>query len=293
MKQILILSGKGGTGKTTVAAGLAHLASAEASLVLADADVDASNLELVLHPELEETAPFEGGVKAVIDPALCTCCGRCAEVCRFEAVVDGEDAYAVDAVACEGCAACHYQCPAEAIAMVPTQAGEWYRSQTPWGVLFHARLFPGEENSGKLVTTVKQNANLWALRHKVNYLLVDGPPGIGCPVIAATAGTQLALLVTEPSMSGLHDLERILGTVAHFGVKAAVIVNKWDLKPARAAEIEAFCRDRGISLIGRIPYDDVVTRAMVSGEPVTAVTDGPVTAELRRIWRTVANILAE
>jgi len=166
MKQILILSGKGGTGKTTVAAGLAHLASAEASLVLADADVDASNLELVLHPELEETTPFEGGVKAVIDPALCTCCGRCAEVCRFEAVMDGEDAYAVDAVACEGCAACHYQCPAEAIAMVPTQAGEWYRSQTPWGVLFHARLFPGEENSGKLVATVKQNANLWALRHR-------------------------------------------------------------------------------------------------------------------------------
>lgn len=293
MKQILVLSGKGGTGKTSVTAALAHLASADATLVLADADVDAANLELVLHPELEEMTPFQGGAKAVIDAESCTRCGRCAEVCRFEAVLIHGEGYRVDPVACEGCAACHYQCPEGAIAMIPAQAGEWYRSRTPWGMLFHARLFPGEENSGKLVTTVKQHANLWALNHGADYVLTDGPPGIGCPVIAATAGVQFALLVTEPTISGLHDLERILDTVTHFGVAAAVIVNKWDLNPERAAEIGEFCRERGLSLIGRIPYDEVVTRAMVGGQPVTAVTDGPVAAELRRVWRAVVAILAD
>jgi len=293
MKQILVLSGKGGTGKTSVTAALADLASADASLVLADADVDAANLELVLRPEREKTTPFEGGVKAVIDAKRCTACGICAEVCRFDAVMRTDEGYWVDPVACEGCAACHYQCPEDAITMVPAQAGEWYRSRTPFGTLFHARLFPGEENSGKLVTTVKQHANLWAIEHKADYVLTDGPPGIGCPVIAATTGVQLALLVTEPTVSGLHDLERILDTVTYFGVKAAVIVNKWDLKPERADEIGVFCRERGLSLVGRIPYDEVVTRAMVGGQPVTAVTDGPVTAELRRIWRSVVAMLGD
>ncbi|MGC9358780.1 MAG: ATP-binding protein [Anaerolineae bacterium] len=291
MKQILVLSGKGGTGKTSVTAALADLASADASLVLADADVDAANLELVLQPEREETTPFEGGSKAVIDGDLCTDCGVCADVCRFDAVMHMDQGYKIDPVACEGCAACYYQCPVDAITMVPAQAGEWYRSRTRLGPLFHARLFPGEENSGKLVATVKQHATLWATKNKADYVLTDGPPGIGCPVIAATSGTELALLVTEPTVSGIHDLERILDTVTHFGVKAAVVVNKWDLKPERADEINAFCRERGLSVVGRIPYDEVVTRAMVSGQPVTAVTDGPVTAELHRIWRAMVTML--
>ena len=229
-----------------------------------------------------------------IDENKCNGCGLCIPACAEGAIqiIDGK-ARLVKDIFCDGLGACLGKCPEDAITMVPMQAGEWYRSRTRLGPLFHARLFPGEENSGKLVTTVKQHANLWAIENKADYVLTDGPPGIGCPVIAATSGTQLALLVTEPTVSGLHDLVRILDTVTHFGVKAAVVVNKWDLKPERADEIGAFCRERGLSLVGRIPYDEVVTRAMVNGQPVTAVTDGPVTAELHRIWRAMISMLED
>ena len=283
MKQVVILSGKGGTGKTTVAAALADLAAAEGPVILADADVDAANLELVLSPTRLETTPFFGGETASIDPALCTACGRCAEVCRFEAIREGA-AYRVDPLACEGCAACFYQCPVEAIRMLPAQAGEWYRSQTPYGPLFHAHLYAGQENSGKLVTMVRQQARLLALEGEPDWLLVDGPPGIGCPVIAACAGADLALLVTEPTISGAHDLERALATVRHFGVPAMVCVNKVDINPRRTAEIAADCRARDIPVVGEIPFDLEVTRAMTQGLPITRVPGSSANAELRRLW---------
>jgi MinD superfamily P-loop ATPase len=300
MKQLVILSGKGGTGKTTVAAALAHLASEEMPVVLADADVDAANLELVLSPKKLEEHDFTGGQVAIIDPGLCTSCGICAEVCRFEAIIPGDDTYRVDDIACEGCASCFYQCPVKAIRMEEQTAGRWFRSDTRFGrraepveaPLFHAHLFAAQENSGKLVTLVKQQGRLRALDEGRQLLIVDGPPGIGCPVISASAGADLALLVVEPTVSGVHDLERILATTDHFGVPALVCINKVDVNPKRAAEVEAFCGGRGIKVVGRIPFDTVVTEAMVQGQPVTVYTDGPVTEALRRVWKGVKTSLA-
>ncbi|OQB01341.1 MAG: Septum site-determining protein MinD [Chloroflexi bacterium ADurb.Bin222] len=286
MKQLVILSGKGGTGKTTVAAALAHLAAQAHSVVLADADVDAANLGLVLSPVTEETRDFTGGKVAAIDPAACVACGRCAEVCRFDAVRAGAT-YAVDPLACEGCAACFYAYPAQAITMTPQRAGQWFVANTRYGPLYHAHLFAGQENSGKLVTLVKQMARLRALDDKADLLLVDGPPGIGCPVIAALAGADLVLVVTEPTVSGAHDLERILGVAAHFQTRAAVLLNKADLSPAQAEAIAAACAARGVPLVGRLPYDPAVTEAMVRGEPVTA-GDGPVAAALQEAWERLA-----
>jgi MinD superfamily P-loop ATPase len=291
MKQIVILSGKGGTGKTTVAAALVHLASQEAPIVFADADVDAANLELVLDPTVQETHDFASGKLAVVQPELCTSCDICAQVCRYDAIAPtkepGQSHYAVDPIACEGCAACFYQCPTEAIRLEVPVAGQWFRSDTRFGPLFHAHLYAGQENSGKLVTTVKQQGRLRAMDEGREYLIVDGPPGIGCPVISASAGADLVLLVVEPTVSGAHDLERVLATTNHFGVPALVVINKVDINPARAEEIAAFCRDQGIEVVGRVPYDDVVTEAMVQGLPVTAFDSGAVTAELQYVWQRV------
>jgi MinD superfamily P-loop ATPase len=291
MKQLVVLSGKGGTGKTSVSAALAHLASQEISIVLADADVDAANLELVLNPTKREQQDFAGGQVAIIDPEECTACGVCAKVCRFEALVSGDEAYRVDPLACEGCAACFYQCPVEAIRLKEQVDGRWFRSDTRFGSLFHAHLFAGQENSGKLVTLVKQQARLLAMDTGAELLLVDGPPGIGCPVISACTGADLALHVIEPTVSGVHDLERVMGTTDHFSVPSLVAINKADLNPTRAGEIAAFCAERGVELVGHIPYDTVVTEAMVHGQPVTAYTDGPVTEELRRMWERIREAL--
>jgi len=244
LRQLVILSGKGGTGKTSVAAALAHLASLEMPIVLADADVDAANLELVLAPNKLEEHVFMGGQVAVIDPELCQLCGRCYEVCRFEAIIPSDDTYRVDPLACEGCASCIHQCPEEAIHGEEQQAGLWFRSDTRFGPLFHAHLFAAQENSGRLVT--------------------------------------------EPTVSGVHDLERILGTVNHFRVPALVLINKADVNPAQAASIEAYCRARGIALVGKLPYDTVVTEAMIQGQPVTLYQpEGAMARALREVWAQV------
>lgn len=287
MKQLAILSGKGGTGKTSVAAAFAHLAAqGEHSIraVLADADVDASNLELVLEPIVLETHDFIAGGVAVIDSELCEGCGLCIEVCRFDAIPDRE-APLVDPIACDGCAACVYQCPTQAIHMEPQLAGHWFRSDSRYGPLFHAALRPAQENSGKLVTMVKQQARLLALDENYDLMIVDGPPGIGCPVISAASGADLALIVAEPTASGVHDLERVLQTTEHFGLPALVCINKADLYPEGTSTIETFCRQRGLEVMGHIPFDTGVTQAMVQGLPVTAYSDGPAAQALRQVWK--------
>ena len=313
MKQLIILSGKGGTGKTSVAAAFAHLASLADSpvkAVLADADVDAANLELVLAPQVLAQQDFWGGKIAVIDPDKCSGGGICIDVCRFDAIgtVDQPEFRRlvthqlqiyqsthipiIDPIACDGCAACVYQCPDDAITMQEQMAGEWFRSETLYGPLFHAALIPAQENSGKLVTLVKQNARLLAMDNELDLVLVDGPPGIGCPVISAASGADLALIVAEPTAAGVHDMHRVLQTTNHFGVQALVCINKADIYPQGAAEIEAFCRDEGIEMVGQIPFDLTVTEAMVQGQTVTAFAPkARASRAIREIWMKVVDVL--
>lgn len=295
MKQLVILSGKGGTGKTSVTAAFAHLVAQgdqPIHTVLADADVDAANLELVLAPKMETRNEFWGGQVAQIDSRLCAGCGTCEIVCRFDAVFEDDGEYRIDSIACDGCAACVYQCPEEAITMQPQLAGEWFRSQSRYGTLFHAALRPAQENSGKLVTVVKQNARLLAMDEDIPLVLVDGPPGIGCPVISAVSGADLALIVAEPTAAGVHDMQRVLQTTDHFGVKALVCINKADIYPAGTVQIEAFCQEQKIEMVGRIPFDTTVTEAMVQGQPVTAYQPTTLSSQaLQDIWMKVSAIL--
>lgn len=294
MKQLVILSGKGGTGKTSVAASLADLASQEMPIVLADADVDAANLELVLAPTKAEEHVFIGGQVAIIDSDKCKLCGRCHEVCRFDAIIAGNDHYSVDSLACEGCASCVHQCPESAIHCQEKQAGLWFRSDTCFGPLFHAHLFAAQENSGKLVALVKQHGRLRALSEGRDLLIVDGPPGIGCPVIAASAGADLALLVVEPTLSGIHDLERVMATVHHFRVPALVCINKADLNAEHTAAIEAYCAVQGIELVGKLPFDTIVTEAMVHGQPVTVYQpEGRVASSMGETWSRIRERLED
>jgi len=288
MRELVILSGKGGTGKTTVAASFAHLAERK---VMVDADVDAANLELVLSPQMKEKHEFRGGKVAILQSALCTACGRCAEVCRFQAVQEREGEYLIDPIACEGCAVCYYECPSEAIRLEEPVSGHWFISDTPSGHLVHAQLRPAQENSGKLVTIVKQQARQLALAQGCDLIIVDGPPGIGCPVIAATAGADLALLVTEPTVAGVHDLERILSTTAHFGVPALVCINKYDLNLRVSHAMAEDCAARDIPLVGHIPFDVAVTKALIQGQSVITYSQGLASHEIKRLWREINRFL--
>ncbi len=277
MKQLVVISGKGGTGKTTITASLASLA--EGGAVVADCDVDAPDLHLLLKPEIRETFDFLGLQTARIDPEKCTECGECERACRFDAIHD----FQVDPRGCEGCKVCTVVCPSEAISMVDSVSGHAYVSGTRFGTMVHADLFPGEEASGKLVTMVRELAFKVAEREEKDLILIDGSPGIGCPVIASITGTDLALIMTEPSISGAHDLERILGVTEHFGVEALVCVNKFDLNPEMTDRISNLCRELGVDLVGKLPFDPGVVEAMILGKTLVEV-ESPVGDAIRSVW---------
>jgi len=281
MKEIMVLSGKGGTGKTSIVASFASLAQ---SKVLADCDVDAADLHLLLKPKTKEEKEFWSGQVAFIDEEKCTECGLCQELCRFGAIKD----FKVDPISCEGCGFCYQVCPVDAITMKDSMSGHSFISETKYGYLCHARLGIAQENSGKLVALVRQNAKLIAERDNLDYIITDGPPGIGCPVISSLSGASMALLVTEPTLSGIHDLERVIGVCRHFGVPVLVCVNKYDLNEQNTYRIESYCGSEGIEVIARISFDNVVTEAIVKGLPVVEYSDTKVTQQIKDLWQIIS-----
>ncbi len=272
MKEITIVSGKGGTGKTTVTAALA---TSGTSMVLCDGDVDASDLHLILHPEVMEEHVFEGAWISEIDADSCSRCGLCREYCRFDAITPGRDGnYAIDPFRCEGCRLCERICPSGAITSRRDTSGRWLISRTRAGAMVHASMKPGQENSGKLVTLVRQNARKLADEQDAGFILTDGPPGIGCPAIAALSGTDMVLLVLEPSLSGLHDAGRITGLLEKFGLPACAVINKHDLHPESTDAMEHFLRKHSIPVLARISFDHRVTEAMVAGRSMPEYDPG-------------------
>ncbi len=286
MKQITVLSGKGGTGKTSLVAAFAALSQ---RLVVTDCDVDAPDLHLLLQPRVVETQAFTGARLAVIDPAQCIHCGACEDHCRFSAITEE----VVDPVLCEGCGVCAYVCPVTAITWTEQLSGYAYLSQTHYGPMSHARLNPGEENSGKLVTLVRQNARQLADMEGCELILNDGPPGIGCPVIAAVGGVDVGLIVVEPTLSGIHDMERALALLAHFQIPPLLCINKYDLNLENTQSIDAFCQSRGIIVAGKIPFDPLVTQAMVAGQPlVVYAPTSRVSTAINELWQQILHQLS-
>lgn len=285
-EELVVISGKGGTGKTSLAASFAVLAK---SAVVADCDVDAADLHLVLRPEVLKRHRFFSGREAVIMQSACDQCGTCFENCRFEAIQmqtlpGGETTFTVDPVACEGCGVCVHFCPAQAIDFPEQLCGEWMVSKSRCGPMVHARLGVAAENSGKLVTTVRQEARRLAERDERSLVLIDGPPGIGCPVIASLTGTTKALIVTEPTVSGEHDLQRVLQLTRYFGIAAFVCVNKWDLNPEMTERIERSADSAGARPLGRIRYDPAITRAQID-ELAIVETRAAAAEDVCELWR--------
>ncbi|MBN1774306.1 MAG: ATP-binding protein [Deltaproteobacteria bacterium] len=270
MKQIVVVSGKGGTGKTSFTAAFAELAGR--SVVLVDADVDAANLALLLDGSDEPPREYQAGRLARIDPVRCTGCGLCVDACRFDALHLAEPHRVVlQDLACEGCGVCAVVCPEDAVSFVPQRAGQWTVRDTAFGPLVHAELVPGAGNSGKLVALLRETSRGLAERLAASWLLIDGPPGIGCPVHAAVTGTDLLVAVTEPTPSALHDLERLLELAARFRLPAAVVLNKADLDPAGTDLVEAAVAARGVELLGRVPFDPEVPRRLAAGTGLLTV----------------------
>ncbi|MFV0439151.1 MAG: 4Fe-4S binding protein [Desulfopila sp.] len=286
MQEIVVVSGKGGTGKTSLTATFAMLAH---NSVLCDADVDAADLHLLLDPRIERRHDFMGGGLAVIDRDRCNECRTCRRLCRFDAI--SED-YVVDPISCEGCGVCVDLCPEKAIDFPIQKCGEWFVSTSRGGPMVHARLGIGEENSGKLVSLVRRQARDLAKSRELELIITDGPPGIGCPVIAAISGATMLVLVVEPSMSGLHDLDRVVRLAEHFRVPAQVIINKYDLNLAMTAEIEGWTVERNLRLLGRVPFDPLFVETMVAGKTVVELAARTTTADIvREIWQRIGHAL--
>jgi MinD superfamily P-loop ATPase len=286
MKELVIISGKGGTGKTSIVAAFASLA---VNKVLSDADVDAADLHLIMSPQATERHDFQAGHSAVINLDKCTACGLCRDLCRYNAI--SED-YTVTRMNCEGCGVCVHFCPEKAVDFPVKTCGEWYLSETRFGPMVHARLGIAEENSGKLVTLVRQEARKVAEAKKLDLILTDGPPGIGCPVIASLGGTSAALIVTEPTVAGRHDMERVAQLADFFRVPVMVCVNKADINPDSARDIQHYAEQKGYTFLGRIPFDPVFTKAMVAGQTVIEYDNHTeAAAALRQIWQKVSSTM--
>jgi MinD superfamily P-loop ATPase len=286
VKQILIISGKGGTGKTVVSACFAAL---NAKSVLVDCDVDAADLHLLLHPKIQEKNMFKGLPKPVIKGNKCTGCGECVQICRFDAIsrADKSSVFQINEIACEGCQICMHICLEQAIYLQDDISGEWYISETKYGPMVHARLGIAQENSGRLVTLVRQQARQIAEAKNLSYVIIDGPPGIGCPVIAAMAGVDIAVVVTEPTISGSHDMARVISVAKHFQTKAACIINKYDINQEYTRHIADWCKSNDVPLLGKIPYDKTVIESVVRGISYVEHKDNATTQEIKNIWHKI------
>ena len=286
MKELVIISGKGGTGKTSLVAAFASLAK---NKILCDADVDAADLHLLMWPDVRERHDFQGGNTAVIDQELCTECGLCRDLCRWNAI--SED-FNVDSLECEGCGVCVYFCPEKAIEFPVNTCGEWYVSDTRFGPMVHARLGIAEENSGKLVTLVRMEAKKRAEEKELDLIITDGPPGVGCPVIASIGGASAVLIVTEPTVSGRHDMERVVQLADHFNVPTMMCVNKFDLNPEQTLELEEYAIEKNVSVLGSIPFDPIFTKSMVQGKTIFEYNGDSETGQaVKLVWERVSDIL--
>ena len=285
MRQLTVISGKGGTGKTTITAAFALLAE---NKVMVDCDVDAADLHLILNTKIQQTEKFYGGRSPLVDPEKCTQCGTCTDLCRFDAIKDG----LVDIVSCDHCGLCVYGCPEDAITMMDDHSGNWFVSQTPYGPLVHARLGIGEENSGKLVTAVRKKASDIAEREGRNLVIIDGPPGIGCPVMASVAGVDMVLAITEPTLSGMHDLNRVLDLCRHFQIPAKVCINKFDINPGITDEIEQACQEKSADVVSKLPFDRCVIDSLVRRKTVIDHPCGAVTGRIKAMWERIGAELA-
>jgi MinD superfamily P-loop ATPase len=286
VRQLAIVSGKGGTGKTTVAAAFASLAT---NKVMVDCDVDAADLHLLLQPKVLTQEKYFGGRSPQVDLEKCTQCGLCTEICRFNAIDNGM----TDLIRCEGCGFCSHICPENAIMMNEAFSGDWFVSDTPYGPFVHARLGIGEENSGKLVTVVRKQAMEIAKEKNLNLIVIDGPPGIGCPVTASMTGVDLVLAITEPTLSGIHDLERILKLAEHFKIPSMVCINKFDINLQNSEQIVSYCDSSGSKVIGKIPYEPKVVEALVNTRTVMDYPCNEVQGIIQRMWEEVESVLSQ
>lgn len=285
LRQITIVSGKGGTGKTTLSASFSYLARER---VMADCDVDAPNLHIILKPEIKETHEYFGSKKAVLAQSKCVKCGVCQQVCRFDAIGFNEEHYFIKEYACEGCNACVMKCPTGALKLVNSLSGEYYSSETKKGPMTHALLQPGEETTGGLIAEVRKEAVRVARVKNIPIVIIDGAPGIGCPATSSITSTSYVVIVTEPTMSGLHDLKRIVQTVEHFRIPIGIAINKYNINESQTNEIEKYCEEKSLEILGKIPYDITVKTATEQAKSIMAY-ECPASHEIRKIWNKIEN----
>jgi len=286
MKQIAVISGKGGTGKTSISASFAVLSK---NKVMVDCDVDAADLYLLLNPQNIIANPFTSGRTPIIDKNKCIQCGLCTKLCRFNAIRD----FSVDGISCEGCGFCYRICPCNAISMVENESGTWMASDSQYGKFIYARLNPGEENSGKLVARIRQESIKIAESDKNELIIIDGPPGTGCPVISSIIGANAVLIVTEPTVSGVHDLERVSQLADHFGIKTYVCVNKWNINEEKLHQIESYCTQTNRDIIGKIVFDHSVSKALNKGITMVQIENSQVSENVRNLWDNLYNRIKE